>query len=195
LTAQARYTLRTAAALTGDPLVALTTLNRALLARGDSALCSVAALAISEDPLKPVRVAVAGHPPPLLVDGDAVGEVAGSGPLLGAFADADWPLDYTVVEPGQQLVVVTDGIAEACGEEGRFGEERLRAELGGVTSPVQAVQRLEGALQSFVGGSLEDDVAILALTPASAEARARRGLSLTSLRPLTGATGFGGGRG
>ena len=27
----------------------------------------------------------------------------------------------------------------------------VRAELGGVTSPVQAVQRLEGALQSFTG--------------------------------------------
>ena len=80
VTAQARYTLRTAAALTGDPLVALATLNRALLARGDSALCSVAALAISEDPLQPVRLAVAGHPPPLLVDGDAVAEVAGAGP-------------------------------------------------------------------------------------------------------------------
>ena len=93
--------------------------------------------------------------------------------MLGAFSDAGWELDYTVVEPGQQLVVVTDGIAEAGGEEGRFGEERLRAELGGATSPVQAVQRLEGALQSFTGGTLEDDVAILALTPASAEARAR----------------------
>ena len=81
VTAQARYTLRTAAALTGDPLVALATLNRALLARGDSALCSVAALAISEDPTQPVRLAVAGHPPPLLIDGEAVTESpAGPGP-------------------------------------------------------------------------------------------------------------------
>src|SRR3954469_2454664 len=79
VTAQARYTLRTAAALTGDPLDALSTLNRALLARGDSALCSVAALAITEDPLQPVRIAVAGHPPPLLVDGGTVSEVAGAG--------------------------------------------------------------------------------------------------------------------
>ena len=70
VTAHARYTLRTAAALTGDPVVALRTLNRELLARRGTALCSVAAMAISEDPHEPVRLAVAGHPPPLLVDGD-----------------------------------------------------------------------------------------------------------------------------
>jgi serine phosphatase RsbU (regulator of sigma subunit) len=195
VTAQARYTLRTAAALTGDPLVALSTLNRALLARGDSALCSVAALAISEDPLKPVRLAVAGHPPPLLVNGEAVTEVAGAGPVLGAFVDAEWTLDYTVVDPGQQIVVVTDGIAEACGQGGRFGEERLRAELGGAAGPVQAVQRLEGALQSFTGGRLEDDVAILALAPATAGSQVGRGLSIASAQPAAGTTGFGGGHG
>jgi serine phosphatase RsbU (regulator of sigma subunit) len=195
VTAQARYTLRTAAALTGDPLVALSTLNRALLARGDSALCSVAALAISEDPLKPVRLAVAGHPPPLLVNGEAVTEIAGAGPVLGAFIDAEWGLDYTVVDPGQQIVIVTDGIAEACGQGGRFGEERLRTELGGAAGPVQAVQRLEGALQSFTGGRLEDDVAILALAPASAGSKAGSGLSIASAQPAAGATGFGAGRG
>jgi serine phosphatase RsbU (regulator of sigma subunit) len=189
VTAQARYTLRTAASLTGDPLVALATLNRALVSRGDSALCSVVALAISENPHKPVRVAVAGHPPPLLVEGDQVGEVAGSGPVLGAFADADWPLDYIPIERGQQLVIVTDGIAEASAAEGRFGEQRLRAELRGAGSPVQVVQRLEGALQSFTGGRLDDDVAILALSPSSAEARAGRGLSLA--RAAASPTVFG----
>src|SRR6185295_3327915 len=68
VTAHARYTLRTAAAITGDPVVALRTLNRELLARSGTALCSVAAMAVSEDPSEPVQLAVAGHPPPLLVD-------------------------------------------------------------------------------------------------------------------------------
>jgi serine phosphatase RsbU (regulator of sigma subunit) len=113
--------------------------------------------------------------------------------VLGAFADAEWALDHAVIEPGQQVVVVTDGIAEACGQGGRFGEERVRAQLGGASNPVQAVQRLEGALQSFTGGRLEDDVAILALAPASAEARASRGLSIASAQPVAGEMGFGAG--
>lgn len=168
VTAHARYTLRTAAALTGDPVVALRTLNRELLGRG-TALCSVAAMAIAEDPALPVRLAVAGHPPPLLVDGDSVTEAASPAPVLGAFPDDQWRIEATSVAPGQQLVVITDGITEAVGESGRFGEERLRAELAGITSPALAAQRLEGALHQFTGGEMDDDAAIIAVGPASAD--------------------------
>jgi serine phosphatase RsbU (regulator of sigma subunit)/ketosteroid isomerase-like protein len=163
--AQARYTLRTAATLTGDPLVALATLNRALLARRDSALCSVAAIALSANPLHPARIAVAGHPPPLLVDGTSVTEAAAAGPVLGATADAHWDIEYVHMTPGQQLVVVTDGITDAAGPDGRFGEQRLRAELGRGGGPAPAVQRLEGALREFVEDAFDDDAAILALAP------------------------------
>jgi serine phosphatase RsbU (regulator of sigma subunit) len=167
LTAVARYTLRTAALLSDDPLVALRTLNRVLLARGDSALCSVAAMTLSEDRFEPVRLAVAGHPPPLLVDGEEVVEVAGSDPVLGAFADAEWKIVRSEIDPGQQLVVITDGITEAQGAEGRFGEARLHAHLRGATNPALAVQRLEGSLNSFTDGKLEDDVAMLAIARTS----------------------------
>lgn len=169
VTAHARYTLRTAAALTGDPVVALRTLNRELLSRSGTALCSVAAMAVSEDPTKPVRLAVAGHPPPLLVDGDAVTEASAPAPVLGAFPNEDWALEATAVAPNQQLVVVTDGVTEAHGDEERFGEGRLRAELAGVTSPALATQQVEVALNEFAGGTLEDDAAIIAIAPASAD--------------------------
>lgn len=169
ITAVARYTLRTAAVLTDDPLVALRTLNRALLARGDSALCSLAAMTLSEDRFEPVRLAVAGHPPPLLVDGEDVTEVAGEDPVLGAFHDAEWGIARSEVEPGQQIVIVTDGITEAQGREGRFGETRLHAHLRGATNPASAVQRLENSLHSFTDGKLDDDVAMLAIARASGD--------------------------
>jgi len=167
VTAHARYTLRTAAALTGDPVVALRTLNRELLARQGAALCSVAAMAISEDPTEPVRLAVAGHPSPLLVDGATVTEVANPAPVLGAFTDEAWTLESTRVAPGQQLVVVTDGVTDVVGDGERFGEERLHAQLRGVSSPALAAQRIEGALHEFAGGTLDDDAAILVIAPAS----------------------------
>ena len=166
ITAVARHTLRTAAVLTDDPLVALGTLNRALLARGDSALCSLAAMTLSENPSEPMRLAVAGHPPPLLVDGDEVSEIAAADPVLGAFPDAEWSISRAEVEPGQQIVVVTDGITEAQGPEGRFGETRLRVELSGARNPALAVQRLEGSLHAFTEGRFDDDVAMLAIARA-----------------------------
>jgi serine phosphatase RsbU (regulator of sigma subunit) len=172
ITAIARYTLRTAAALTGDPVLALSTLNRALLARGDLSLCSLVALAISEDPAQPLRLAVAGHPPPLLVHGDSVEEATGKGPLLGAFADAHWEVVEFSLDLGQQLVIVTDGITEAEGEGGRFGEERLHEELRGAGDPSLVMRRLEGALNAFTGGRHDDDVAILALSRNSGEVTA-----------------------
>jgi serine phosphatase RsbU (regulator of sigma subunit)/ketosteroid isomerase-like protein len=167
VTAHARYTLRTAAALTGDPVVALRTLNRELLARQGPALCSVAAMAISEDPGEPVRLAVAGHPPPLLVDGDRVTQVTSPAPVLGAFTDETWSLESTRVAPGQLVVVVTDGVTEMVGDGERFGEERLCAQLEGISSPALAAQRIEGALHEFGGGTLDDDAAIIAIAPAS----------------------------
>jgi serine phosphatase RsbU (regulator of sigma subunit) len=61
----------------------------------------------------------------------------------------------------------TDGVVEAAGDGGRFGEARLRAELAGAGNPAGTVQRVEGALRSFTAGSLEDDVAILAVSRAA----------------------------
>jgi serine phosphatase RsbU (regulator of sigma subunit)/ketosteroid isomerase-like protein len=170
VTANARYTLRTAATLTGDPVVALETLNRELLARPGAALCSVAALAIDEDPTRPVRLAIAGHPAPLLVDGDSVTEATVPAPVLGAFSDASWGVEHVHVRQGQQLIIITDGVTEASGPDGRFGEARLHAALSGVLGPALAAQKLEGALHEFTAGSLDDDAAILAIGPTSAPA-------------------------
>lgn len=186
ITALARYTLRTAAVLTNDPVVALATLNRSLLARQDASLCSIAALTLSEDPSQPVRIAVAGHPPPLLVDGEEVSEVAVTDPVLGAFPDVEWRVAESAVEPGQQLVMITDGVVEAAGDGGRFGEERLHANLAGAGNPAGAVQRLEGALRSFAAGALEDDIAVLAVARSASEAK-------PSQEALAGFEGNGGG--
>ena len=175
VTAVARYTLRTAAVLTDDPQVALRTLNRALLARGDAALCSLAAITLGEDPREPMRLAVAGHPPPLLVDGESVTEVMEPDPVLGAFEEAGWPIARSEVSPGQQIVIVTDGITEARGPEGRFGEDRLRERLSGATNPALAVQRLEGSLHSFTEGRFEDDVDARRRAPGNGGAFERRG--------------------
>jgi serine phosphatase RsbU (regulator of sigma subunit) len=184
ITAVARYTLRTAAALTADPVRALSTLNRALLARGDSSLCSLVAVALG-DPERPARLAVAGHPPPLLIDSGTVVETAQAGPVLGAFADAEWTTIDAPIEAEQQLVIVTDGVTEARSGAERFGEARLRSALRGAHGPGHVVQRLEDALNSFTQGNVDDDVAILAISHSTSGPTAQQ-LGAPGLAALAG---------
>jgi serine phosphatase RsbU (regulator of sigma subunit) len=167
VTAHARYTMRTAAALTGDPVVALRTLDHALRGRRGDALCSVAAIAIDEESDRTVRLAVAGHPPPLIAGPDGVREAVHSGPVLGAFADSEWPVESVLLGPGEVLVVITDGVTEARGVGDRFGEQRLHAALEGADGAGTAARQLEAALRAFVAGDPDDDAAILAIAPAS----------------------------
>ncbi len=87
--------------------------------------------------------------------------------MLGAFEDAEWKITNSAVEPGQQLIIVTDGVTEAQGSEGRFGEARLHSELRGASNPAMAMQRLERSLHAFTDGGFTDDIAMLAISRAS----------------------------
>ena len=178
VTAQARYTLRTAAALTGDPLVALATLNRALLARGDSALCSVAALAISEDPLQPVR-ARRRRPPAAAAGRRRGGRRAGRvGP--GARRLRRRRLAARLRPSSSRASSWSSsptGSPRPAARRAASARSGCAPSSAASSSPVQVVQRLEGALQAFTDGELDDDVAILALTPASCR-RAPAGASI-----------------
>jgi PAS domain-containing protein len=172
LTAMARYTLRTASTMTNDPHRALAELNRALLQRPEGALCSVAAFTLDQPARGTVRVALAGHPPPLLVRGDEVTEIEPAGPVLGAFDDATWEIESLALEPGDRFLVYTDGVVEARGESDRFGEERLSRCVGSVPNPSETIGRIRAELMAFAG-ELTDDAAALAvmLEPAEPDLR------------------------
>ncbi len=165
LTALARYTIRTAGTLTGDPQVALTMLNEALRGRAEIAPCTVAIVVLpdEEKPEAKVKVACAGHPLPLRVRDEAVVEVGVPGPLLGAFDIDTWSVEEVALAPGEQLVVYTDGVIEARGPTDRFGEARLRSELARATRPVHTIARIEVALDDFTSGVPEDDAAMVAI--------------------------------
>ena len=163
LTALARYTLRTAGTLTNDPHRALVELNRALLQQPGGALCSVAAFTLDQPARGEIKVALAGHPPPLIVHGGRTREVNPAGPVLGAFDDARWEIETLTLGPGDQFLVYTDGVVEARGVSGRFGEDRLSRCMGGVCDPDEAIGRIRRELADFAAGELSDDAAALAV--------------------------------
>jgi sigma-B regulation protein RsbU (phosphoserine phosphatase) len=71
----------------------------------------------------------AGHNPPILVRaGGSVERLDRGGIVLGLAANADYEQATVSLDPGDRLLLYTDGLTEACSASGEeFGEERLIA--------------------------------------------------------------------
>ncbi len=88
-----------------------------------------------------------------------------SGPLLGVFDEAEWPVTHTSLPPGGTLVLYTDGLIEARQGADTFGVERACAALAAERrSALQLrVERLIEAARRHEDQSLRDDVVIVAI--------------------------------
>jgi len=167
LTALARWTLRSVGQLTRDPARAVEQLNATLRDLPQLSLCTsvCAHLRVRADDAATVTLANCGHPRPLLVRAGEVEEVGCVGPMAGAFDDGEWDCADVVLEPGDTLVLYTDGVVDMVGAEERFGTERLVAALAGpgTSEPDVLVAELAAALETFRRGPQRDDVAIAAV--------------------------------
>jgi PAS domain S-box-containing protein len=164
LTALMRHGARMASRLEPSPAAILRRLDEALRNYSRGALCTALCLQLLEDR---VVLSSAGHPPAMLAGRDGIVEAPGAGPLLGAFADADWPEETLPVACEQLLFLCTDGVIETVGREERFGSGRLRAllEQDYRLSPATVLANLDTALEAFRGARRRDDVAALVLRP------------------------------
>jgi hypothetical protein len=182
LTALARYTLRSAGQLTRDPARAAQQLNATLRDLPQLSLCTTVCAHLRAAPGAQATLTLAncGHPPPLLVREGRVEELGGVGPMAGAFDDGEWHCTVVALEPGDTLLLYTDGVLDTVGEQERFGEQRLRAALeqARTTEPNALVAQLAAALERFRRGPQRDDTAIAAVrflgVPTAAE-RDQRG--------------------
>ena len=165
LTAYSRHVLRTAAQLHPDPLDAIPYLNRQLFERPGPALCTLCAVLLEEDGSDAkATVVCGGHPLPFAVRGTGVPESVGNfGTMLGAWAEADFPRTATRLGAGELLVLYTDGVTDAVGEDGRFGELRLQRALADAREPDEALRRIEDGLVEFERGDQADDTCALAI--------------------------------
>ncbi|MBS1868342.1 MAG: SpoIIE family protein phosphatase [Actinobacteria bacterium] len=170
LTALARWTLRTTSQLTRDPTRAARQLNATLRDLPQLSLCTAvcAHVRADGDTMDEVTVTLAncGHPRPLLVRRGRIEEVGEVGPMAGAFDDGEWPSAEVTLQPGDTLLLYTDGVLDTVGTRERFGEQRLRAALEAAAhaeQPSALVARLAGALETFRDGPQRDDTAIVAL--------------------------------
>jgi serine phosphatase RsbU (regulator of sigma subunit) len=168
VTSLARYTMRTAAMLRERPNAILMDLNAALLMHSDGPVRTCTAVYGQIDmstEAAAITLAVAGHPPPLIVREDgSIETTAAHGTMLGAIDDPEFHSSAVNLGLGDAIVICSDGIHDAELDGIRI-DERHVAEL--VTGASQAsaqdlVDRIMQALQD-VGRPLRDDIAIMAL--------------------------------
>ncbi|MEM8757897.1 MAG: PP2C family protein-serine/threonine phosphatase [Planctomycetota bacterium] len=129
-----------------------------------------------------VRIANGGHPQPMHIRGDGVHRIDAGGPLLGVFQGATFTEEQFILEPGETLLLYSDGFEVAFPDADavlsstsapakgyldhllRIGKWRQR----GVRSVRAALLDLERSLDSAEGSLHQpDDVTAVALSRAA----------------------------
>lgn len=111
------------------------------------------------------RYAGAGHVGYILSrQGELKSQLVSTGPPLGWLQDAKYTVGEAVVEPGDSILLMTDGIEESIAENGgAFGRGRIfqtLAQLADQTAAVQA-QGVLDAVARFTNGKQHDDMTVM----------------------------------
>jgi serine phosphatase RsbU (regulator of sigma subunit) len=108
----------------------------------------------------------AGHPTGAVVRADGtVGRLRATGPLLGAFADAEYEEAEVPAGNGDFLFLCTDGLTDARQDREIYGEERLFEFLKTTRGRAmnEVVEEVVLDVMCFAQNRLRDDLAILAV--------------------------------
>lgn len=109
----------------------------------------------------------AGHDSPLVIsDGIVKQQLEPTGPAVGMLPDMKFSLERTLLEPGDALLLYTDGVTDAQNNRNEiFSDDRL---IAAATRPAQsAQQRLEqivASVDEHIGSQAQfDDITLLAV--------------------------------
>ncbi len=112
-----------------------------------------------------LRYVNCGHVPPVLARaGGAVETLDATGTVIGLFEDWFGDSAVTALEPGDTLVVCSDGVTEALSDdEEEYGEDRFRdavAARRGLAVP-ELLAAVQTEVQQFAGAVQSDDLTLL----------------------------------
>jgi hypothetical protein len=175
LMAFSRPLLHAAIDNTPGPAEALERTNTILVQERRSSLFITALCAQLALPTGRLRLANAGHEPPLIIPGDGspVIPVQTDGPLLGAFAALGLFEAEVELSGGDVILFYTDGVTDARSTTGeRFEDDRLLAAIEAARQPdgdgrgtaARIVESIRAAVVSFQAGMTPaDDITIVAI--------------------------------
>ncbi len=164
-----RTLLKGAAIGSADPGMVLTETNNVLNDDNVSMMFVTVLYAIFEPESGRFSYASGGHDSPLLVrpDGSSTLLPRTNGIALGVLPDFDYASNSVVLEPGDTILLYTDGVTEAQNEENeQFGIARLCTlfENAPPTGEEEATARVFDRVRAFAGNAQQfDDITCVAL--------------------------------
>ncbi len=166
LMANLQASFRAFATSEASPQVVCTKLNKFLCANTAAGKFVTFFYAVLDADARTLTYENAGHSPGLLLRGNGTTEtLQGGGAVLGALPDWAYQ-DYTAhLQPGDQLLLSTDGITEAENAQlEEFGDERLLEAARARDGSALEVQRtIMQQVTAFCGGNFRDDATLLVL--------------------------------
>ena len=115
-----------------------------------------------------VEFANAGHVSPLVITRNGVVPQTSTDMVVGLFAQASYRNQRFTLDPGDAVVLFTDGVTEAENEsEDQLGLDPVTAMLGSLhgTQATEILHKIEEQVHAFCGNApAADDVTMLALT-------------------------------
>lgn len=163
-------------ALAADPCRFLAGMNSALLGNTQNQFVTAAYVHLNSE-LGELRYSAAGHPPLLLLRNGDVRPIEENGLILAVFSSAAYSTGVYKLEPGDRIVMYTDGVVDACNAAGDFfGQNTLSSLLSESRglSPAGAADFIIASVRQW-SGKQDDDrtVLICDYTPGMDENNAR----------------------
>jgi phosphoserine phosphatase RsbU/P len=142
-----------------EPKVTLSRVNMALIHRAiESRFATVFFGVLDADGR--LTYCNAGHNAPFLIGRTGIRRLEEGGLIVGMFEHASYEQETVALEPGDIIVVVSDGVSEALSAAGdEFGDERLQAAVTPYTveGPDAILERLLAAVREFTTGAVQND--------------------------------------
>ena len=169
-TAQIRHTVRALAPFSTRPAQIVERVNSVLVEAETGERFATLQLALLRDRESgglDVELASAAHPPAVIVRADGSVDCLSGGSIVGVWQDVEIGVDRFTVEPGETLLVYTDGWLEAGPVElHRTPDELARAMVASAGEDLDALlDRLRSDAITRAGNELGDDMVLLAIRP------------------------------
>ncbi len=156
-----RASLRASVQVVYAPHIAMSKVNNLLWDSVEDHQFITAIYGILDETNRTLVFSNAGHNPPLLMSADGTFRYVEYGDTpLGMFYDARFHQHFILFEPGQTMVIYTDGITEASDDAGEeYGQERLAKIVhAGLDLPAKKmIDHIRKDVADFTGRKFLDD--------------------------------------